>query len=1120
MAYSVNLIPNREFAVIHLNQYEYGTGNTRTVAIYNGDVPFDIPSGSDISIEGVKPDGNAFAYDDGITFEDNEVTFELQDQMTVLAGQFPVEIVIRNSQGRWSTKNLIFDIEAGPVNENTPISDEDIPAYIDLAQRNANRAVSAAETATSAASTATSKATIATNAATTATTAASSATTAATTATTKATIATEAASTATSAAASAAESEANADMYQEIAKTAADDVRPIITEVGDVVVTENAKEEKLFYFKADFSPKQDFNGYDHAWAPGGGKNKLQATVASRTHYGITYTLQDDGGIKVQGTSTGTSLYYFFDQTGASSQTVFTNGSYTLTGGVDSNIYITGFTTTDNTGRFDDTGTGVTFTVSNGFIRYIRLVVKSGTTVDTVIYPMIRLASEADATFEPYENICPISGYTGITIRRTGRNLLPSRPPLIDELQGVAREFKEDGTAIFNGTATGKINNYWPAISEGNWYKIPEDLPKVPMIFTGAPDGSSASTYRFLVYTYKNGVNISSIGVTDSGIRLDPTDDSFNQIRILFQIYAGVTVDNLVVKPLLRLEGDEDTEYETKGVVYGENLFKAGEFNGKNGYSLNSSGVEYESSAYGYTLNYTRVGNGPLKLGGGIVDSGHGTRLFYYDSDFNFISRSDPAVSYDALPTQTFYPPANAEYIRIQYAVAAINPSTLTVQHVNNVRIEFPTAAGTVYGGYAEVYENGTGKLVVNQVTKTFNGTENWYLPSGTHHVIAIQNITPNVDPSMIWSDDHDTAGKIIATNGVTPWFYKYSTLRSVWPSACIRIANNGIYLAIGEEYDTVEKGKAWLAEHPFQIAYYIEPVTYDLTNQQVLQMLDDRNIIWMDANGQIEISFRNNSKLNEYLDVVSGVQYSDITQAGTVTEAGTKVVDAVQMNPNVNGTVAHRLDAVETVANAAIPKTNITRTAQSSTGSKVVDAYELNASKSGTLAKKISDNTTNITTNTNALNGFKFGFTSDNPPKPGYIVPGGADTVIPFKTGGIVLLGSATQTFSQNTVVTLASGVDLSEYTFLGIFEDGSAASHPYNTMEYSIGSVVRYRTHYHTDNTNQDPRNLANPQFSMFIPVSDRSDTVSITVKNSDGNTPAFAGTITLYGFKGEIEQ
>lgn len=981
MAFKVNLIPNREFTVIHLNQYEYGVGNTRTVAIYNGDIPFDIPSGSDITIEGVKPDGNAFAYDEGITFEDNEVTFELQDQMTVLAGQFPVEIVIRNSQGRWSTKNLIFDVEAGPVNENTPISDEDIPAYIELAQRNANRAVSAAETATSAATTATNAANTATSKASTATTAATTATTAANTATSKASTATTAASTATTAAANAKVSEDNAKDSEIIAKTAADDVRPIITEVGNVVTTENAKPEKLFYLKADLEPKQNLNGYDHPWPAGGGKNLLPSGYpTSQTKNGVTFTCNSDGTILVNGTATATTVLYLSDYTDA-----FENGTYILSGcpsgGADGkygiNIYTTGGMGIGKT----DNGSGVQFDGRTQLV--FGIVFWSGVTASNLVFkPMVRLASETDPTWEPYENICPISGYTGVTVTKTGRNILPNNAAETVTQNGVTFVKQDDGIHI-NGTATGNI-----------YYNLITRNANAPTLKAGT------YTLHPLASTLPNGVDlrVSDVATQTKTHIVKTTPVTFTkaedmQFFCFLIIPSGATFSDFVVTPQLEV-GTEATDYEPY--------------------------------------------------------------------------------------------------------VAATYPITI------------PTAAGTVYGGTLTVNSDGSGTLTVDMATVDL-GTLNWSVVTGNNYTTfsclkelfdaAYSASTPNILCSIYKPD---------ANNTVSPTGDNYIWLN---PQKVIRIKDTAKVGMTANEFKTAMAGQT--------LVYTLAtPTTYALTNLQVVQMLEDKNTIWTDNSDHIEISYRNISKLNDYLDTMRGVSYDDITQAGTVTEAGTKVVDAVQLNPNVNGSIAKRLGQVETVAAAAVPKTNISRaTNVTSTGSKVVDAYELNASKSGTLAKKISDNTTNITTNTNALNGFKFGFTSDTPPKPGYIVPGGADTVIPFKTGGIEILGTATGTFSQNTVFTLATNVDLSEYAFLGALEQ-AGKTHAYNLTEYSVGTSKLYRTHFQNDLTGTNPESTTETQFSILIPVADRTDTVTISVKNINGNSPLLTGTITLYGFKGEIEQ
>ena len=62
----------------------------------------------------------------------------------------------------------------------------------------------------------------------------------------------------------------------------------------------------------------------------------------------------------------------------------------------------------------DTGNGATFTASEEF--YIFLRSPNGAVLNNVVFkPMVRLSSVVDDTFEPYSNICPISGHTDVTV---------------------------------------------------------------------------------------------------------------------------------------------------------------------------------------------------------------------------------------------------------------------------------------------------------------------------------------------------------------------------------------------------------------------------------------------------------------------------------------------------------------------------------------------------------------------------------------------------------------------------------------------------------------------------------------------------------------------------------
>ena len=179
-----------------------------------------------------------------------------------------------------------------------------------------------------------------------------------------------------------------------------------------------------------FEPIQDLHGQSKPYPAGGGKNKLPLIVDdikttntdgtwsgdAYTLNGVTFTLLTDNGnniigIKVSGTastSDGSSLYLARAYTVAQASIMTgcpANGSsdsYRLSiSGVGSDI---------GSGRNLSQGeTGNIF------------IYRGNTTISGTLtfYPMIRLATESDATFAPYENICPISGYDKIDISSVG-----------------------------------------------------------------------------------------------------------------------------------------------------------------------------------------------------------------------------------------------------------------------------------------------------------------------------------------------------------------------------------------------------------------------------------------------------------------------------------------------------------------------------------------------------------------------------------------------------------------------------------------------------------------------------------------------------------------------------
>lgn len=160
----------------------------------------------------------------------------------------------------------------------------------------------------------------------------------------------------------------------------------------------------------NIEPVQDLHGYDAPWPAGGGKNKLEVTSTSTTQNGVTITVDSDGIISLSGTAT--------DQIVFEVGHVTLSGEYILSGCPSGGNYSTYFLFCISY----DYGSGATVTF-DGTRQNIHLYVRNGVNTNGLVFkPMIRLASETDATFAPYENLCPITGWDGVAVTDEGKNL--------------------------------------------------------------------------------------------------------------------------------------------------------------------------------------------------------------------------------------------------------------------------------------------------------------------------------------------------------------------------------------------------------------------------------------------------------------------------------------------------------------------------------------------------------------------------------------------------------------------------------------------------------------------------------------------------------------------------
>lgn len=128
-----------------------------------------------------------------------------------------------------------------------------------------------------------------------------------------------------------------------------------------------------------------------------GKNWLQNTAQSRTDAGLTYTVNDNKSVTVNGNATGLSIVKVGSFKNTDRDLIL---SGCPSGGSNSTYKLSYY---HETTQVNDFGNGVTLP-KNDLTYEVRIVIYGGTTINNLTFkPMIRLASITDATYEPYQS---------------------------------------------------------------------------------------------------------------------------------------------------------------------------------------------------------------------------------------------------------------------------------------------------------------------------------------------------------------------------------------------------------------------------------------------------------------------------------------------------------------------------------------------------------------------------------------------------------------------------------------------------------------------------------------------------------------------------------------------
>ena len=283
------------------------------------------------------------------------------------------------------------------------------------------------------------------------------------------------------------------------------------------------------------------------------KNLIPNNAVSKTINGVTFTVNADGSVLVNGTNTASDWATTFEI----STTLLKAGEYYLSQSYASEGAIIFLRLRTN----NSMGTAIkelgnksqdTFSLSNDTNVYCDIQIRpNGVINNVVIRPMIRLASVEDDTYVPYiPDNTELVRYSDNTILGA-KNLLSNIATTITK-SGITFTVNTDGTVIVNGTATANTNLTISNIITDKTFR------QGSYILSGCPSGGSSNTYFI---EYSNGVNYAYMD-SGNGVLINSifSDASYPTSRVYIQIKSGQSFTNAVFKPMIRLASDTDNTY--------------------------------------------------------------------------------------------------------------------------------------------------------------------------------------------------------------------------------------------------------------------------------------------------------------------------------------------------------------------------------------------------------------------------------------------------------------------------------------------------------------------------------------------------------------------------------
>ncbi len=358
-----------------------------------------------------------------------------------------------------------------------------------------------------------------------------------------------------------------------------------------------------------------------------GKNLLDNTATTKISNGITFTVNSDGTVLVDGTN----------DTSANSSLVINRydlspGTYILNGcpsGGASNTYRLAI---QETGSYSilgsiDIGNGSgEFTIDATTSVQIAIFIQKGLTINNLLFkPMLREATIADDTYEQY-GASPSTDYLSKIENLEGENICPSLNTT-RTINGVTFTKNKDGSITMNGTATAEVNYPINVNTTTNTRTV---LLK------------ANSKYRMLS-SYESGKYITQVfylknnATTYTSSLIETVEET--KAGMYIRVYKDAVLDNVTIYPQIT-KGEEYkpyVPYNSLGFLdIGENLIKARE------YSATVNNVERS------------ITNGLVKLNGTMGEAAAGSNAFSIIGNWTAnYSAYDTSIEYIKLKAGTY-----------------------------------------------------------------------------------------------------------------------------------------------------------------------------------------------------------------------------------------------------------------------------------------------------------------------------------------------------------------------------------------------------------------------------------------------------------------------------------